>query len=136
MSDKAAFQLSSPATLPAPVGYSHLATVNAGRLVIISGQVALDIHGNLVGAGDFRAQARQVFENLRAAVESVGGTFRDIVKLNIYVVDIAGLPHLRAMRDEYVDTANPPASTAVQVLRLFRPEFLLEVEAIAVVKTS
>lgn len=134
MSDQAAFQLSSPATIAAPAGYSHLATVSGGRLVFISGQVALDVKGNVVGKDDFRAQARQVFENLRAAVESAGGTFRDIIKLTSYVVDFAGMPHFRNVRDEYVDTAHPPASTAVQVQRLFRPEFLLEVEAIAVVK--
>lgn len=134
MSDQAAFQLSNPATLSKPAGYSHLATVSAGRLVIISGQVALDVNGTVVGKDDFQAQVRQVFENLRAAVESAGGTFRDIIKLNAYVVDFAGMSHFRTVRDEYVDTAHPPASTAVQVQRLFRPEFLLEVEAIAVVR--
>jgi enamine deaminase RidA (YjgF/YER057c/UK114 family) len=116
-----------------PTGYSHLAAISTGRLVFISGQVALDIDGRLVGNGDFRSQARQVFENLRAALESVGGSFRNVVKLNTYFVDAAGLPHFRAIRDEYVNTTNPPASTAVQVVRLFRPEFLLEVEAVAVV---
>lgn len=134
MSDEAAFQLSSPATLAPPAGYSHLATVGSGRLVFVSGQVALDDKGNIVGKDDFRAQARQVFENLRAALEAAGASFRDVIKLNSYVVDIAGLAHFRAVRDDYVNTANPPASTAVQVQRLFRPEFLLEVEAIAVVK--
>ena len=136
MSNEIAFQLSAPPTLHPPAGYSHLATVSAGRLVFISGQVALDINGKLVGDGDFRAQTRQVFENLRAALESVGGSFRDVLKLNTYFVDAAGLPHFRVVRDEYVNTTNPPASTAVQVVRLFRPEFLLEVEAIAVVRSA
>lgn len=133
MSTTVAFQLSSPATLAPPVGYSHLATVSGGRLVFISGQVALDSKGNVVGTDDFRAQARQVFENLRMALESAGGSFRDVIKLNSYLVDFGGMPHFRTVRDEYINTANPPASTAVQVVRLFRPEFLLEVEAIAVV---
>jgi enamine deaminase RidA (YjgF/YER057c/UK114 family) len=133
MSDKAAFQLSSPATLASPPGYSHLAIVSAGRLVFVSGQVALDRSGNVVGKDDFKAQARQVFENLRAALEGAGGSFHDVIKLNTYVLDMDGLPQLRAVRDEYVDTARPPASTTVQVARLFRPEFLLEVEAIAIV---
>jgi enamine deaminase RidA (YjgF/YER057c/UK114 family) len=136
MSSDVVFQLSSPAALAPPVGYSHVATVSSGRLVFVSGQVALDGKGNIVGKDDFRAQARQVFENLRAALEGVGAGFRDVIKLNTYVVDLAGLPHFRAVRDEYVNTANPPASTAVQVVRLFRPEFLLEVEAIAVVKAG
>jgi reactive intermediate/imine deaminase len=134
MPENVAFQLSNPPTLAAPAGYSHLATVGAGRLVFVSGQVALDDKGNMVGKDDFRAQARQVFENLRAALEAAGASFRDVIKLNTYVVDIAGLAHFRAVRDEYVNTANPPASTALQVQRLFRPEFLLEVEAIAAVK--
>ena len=134
MSPESAFQLATPATMPRSVGYSQLAAVSGGRLIFIAGQVALDTHGNVVGLGDVRAQARQVFENLRAAVESVGGSFRDVIKLNTYFLDSAALSDFRAIRDEYVDTANPPASTAVQVSRLFRPEFLLEVEAIAVVK--
>jgi enamine deaminase RidA (YjgF/YER057c/UK114 family) len=134
MSTDVAFHLSSPASLAPPVGYSHVATVGAGRLVFVSGQVALDGQGNIVGKDDFRAQARQVFENLRTALESVGAGFRDVIKLNSYVVDLAGMPHFRAVRDEYVNTASPPASTAVQVVKLFRPEFLLEVEAVAVVR--
>lgn len=134
MPDDVTFRLSNPPTLATPAGYSHVATVDSGRLVFISGQVALDAKGNLVGKDDFRAQARQVFENLRAALEAAGGSFRDVVKLNSYVVDVAGLPHFRAVRDEYVNTANPPTSTAVQVARLFRPEFLVEVEAIAVIR--
>lgn len=134
MSKEVAFQLSSPATLAAPVGYSHLATVSDGRLVFISGQVALDSRGNIVGKDDFRAQARQVYENLRALLEAVHASFRDVIKLNSYLLDMACMPDLRAVRDEYVNTAEPPASTAVQVVRLFRPEFLLEVEAVAVVK--
>lgn len=134
MSDQASFQLTNPGTIARPAGYSHVATVSGGRLVFVSGQVALDGSGNIVGKDDFRAQATQVFENLRAALEAAGGSFRDVIKLNSYVVDMAGMPHFRAVRDEYVNTASPPASTAVQVSRLFRPEFLLEVEAIAVVK--
>lgn len=134
MSHESAFRLSTPATMPRSVGYSQLATVSGGRLVFIAGQVALDTRGNVVGQGDVQAQARQVFENLRAAVESAGGSFQDVIKLNSYFLDPAALPAFRAVRDEYINTANPPASTAVQVARLFRPEFLLEVEAIAVVK--
>ena len=134
MSHDVAFLLSNPPTLAPPAGYSHVATVDSGRLVFTSGQVALDAKGNVVGKDDFRAQVRQVFENLRAALEAAGASFRDVIKLNSYVVDTAGLPHFRAVRDEYINTANPPASTAVQVARLFRPEFLVEVEAIAVIK--
>lgn len=133
MSDHSAFDLISPVSMHRPNGYSHLARVNRGTLVFIAGQVALDASGSLVGSGDFRAQAQQVFENLKAAVEAAGGTFSDIVKLNVYVTDRSHLSHYREVRDRFIDVKNPPASTAVQVAALFRPEFLIEVEAVAIV---
>lgn len=127
-------ELMSPESLHKPVGYSHLARINGGSLVFIAGQVALDASGNLVGKDDFRAQAQQVFENLKAAVEAAGGSFSDIVKLNVYVADSSKLPEYRQVRDSYIDVKNPPASTAIQVAALFRPDFLIEIEAVAVVK--
>ncbi len=113
-------------------GYTHVVT-GTGRLVAVSGQVALDAHGALVGAGDPAAQARQVFDNLRACLAAAGGTFADVVKLTYYVTDVGYLPAIRAVRDEFVDTARPPASTAVQVAALVRPDLLLEVEAFALI---
>jgi enamine deaminase RidA (YjgF/YER057c/UK114 family) len=101
--------------------------------VFIAGQVALDPSGHLVGPGDFRTQAQQVFENLKTAVEAAGGSFSNIIKLNVYVADRSHLPQYREVRDQFIDVGNPPASTAVQVAALFRPEFLIEVEAVAVV---
>ena len=127
------FELISPVSMHRPNGYSHLARVNRGRPVFIAGQVALDTSGHLVGPGDFRAQAQQVFENLKSAVEAAGGTFSNIVKLNVYVADRSRLPEYREVRDRFIDVKNPPASTAVQVTALFRPEFLIEIEAVAVV---
>jgi enamine deaminase RidA (YjgF/YER057c/UK114 family) len=135
MSDASNVELLSPDSMHKPVGYSHLAKVNAGKLLFIAGQVALDKAGNLMGAGDFSAQARQVFENLKTAVETVGGSFRDAVKLNAYVVDRSFLPQYREVRDLYIDVHRPPASTAVQVGALFRPEFLIEAEAVAVLRS-
>jgi reactive intermediate/imine deaminase len=126
-------QLLVPESMPQSVGYSQVALVTGGKLVLISGQVALDKSGNLVGKDDFRAQVQQVFENLNAAVEAAGGTFRDVIKLNSYVLDLSHLADFREVRDKYIDAKHPPASTAVQVSRLFRPEFLVEVEAVAVV---
>jgi 2-iminobutanoate/2-iminopropanoate deaminase len=134
MSDASHIELISPKSMPKPIGYSHLAKVNSGMLLFIAGQVALDEASNLVGAGDFRAQARQVFENIKTAVEAVGGSFRDIVKLNVYVVDSSRLPQYREVRDAYIDVQHPPASTAIQVAALVRPEFLIEVEAVAVLR--
>jgi len=76
----------SPATLPPPVGYSHIAKVNRGTLIYLAGQVSSDASGKLVGEGNFEAQAEQVFRNLKIAVEAAGGAMTDIVKLNVYLV--------------------------------------------------
>jgi enamine deaminase RidA (YjgF/YER057c/UK114 family) len=132
MSDRSAFDLISPVSMHRPNGYSHLAKVKRGAPVFIARQVALDTSGHLVGLGDFRAQGQQVFDNLKSAVEAAGGTFSNIVKLNVYITDRARLPEYREVRDQFIDVSNPPTSTAVQVAALFRPEFLIEVEAVAV----
>jgi reactive intermediate/imine deaminase len=128
------FELLIPNTMPKSVGYSQVATVTGGTIVFVAGQVALDKSGSVVGKDDFRAQVQQVFENLKAAMEAAGGTFDDVVKLNGYFLDLSHLAEFREVRDKYVNVKNPPASTAVQVPRLFRPEFLVEIEAVAVVK--
>ncbi len=124
-------QYLNPATMATPVGYSHLAKVRGGSLVFISGQVALDASGAVVGPGDYVLQAEQTFRNLGLALQAAGGTFQSLVKLTIYVLDIRGLPEIREVRDRYVDPAHPPASTALQVGRFYRSELLLEVEAVA-----
>ena len=117
----------------APAGYSHVVEARGGRTLYIAGQLALDADGNLVGAGDFRAQIKQVFANLNARLEEAGATFKDVVKLNYYLTDASDLQALREARDSYVNQAAPPASTLVVVKQLVRPEYLCEVEAIAVV---
>jgi enamine deaminase RidA (YjgF/YER057c/UK114 family) len=122
----------APAGLAPGNGYSH-AVVATGRLVAIAGQVAMDEQGELVGEGDAAAQAERVFENLRLALAAAGASFADVVKFGVFTTDISILPAVREVRDRYVDTANPPASTAVQVGALFRPGYLLEIEALAVV---
>jgi enamine deaminase RidA (YjgF/YER057c/UK114 family) len=124
-----------PEGIHRPTGYTHVVEVTAGRPVYVSGQVALDPSGALVGEGDLRAQARQVFENLRVALAAVGAGFEQVVKLNLYLLDAAQLPVVREVRDQYVDVRRPPASTAVEVRRLAREEFLIEVEAVAVIAT-
>lgn len=113
-------------------GYSNC-VVGEGRIVAVAGQVARDADGNLVGEGDFRAQAEQVFENLRLCLAAAGATFLDVIKLNYYLADMADIVTLREIRIAAVEDENRPASTAVQVGALFQPEFLLEVEALAVV---
>src|SRR5882757_6029261 len=127
-------EIFSPATLPPPVGYSHIAKVSRGSLVYIAGQVSSDAAGKLVGEGQFETQVEQVFRNLKIAVEAAGGVMADIVKMNIYLVAEVGqseVPKLRAIRDRYVTTEKPPASTLVVVTRLARPGWLVEIEAVA-----
>ena len=129
-------EFSSPASLPPPVGYSHIAKVNKGTIVYIAGQVSSDASGNLVGEGDFDAQVEQVFRNLKIAVEAAGGAMADIVKLNYFLVaevEQAAVPRLRAIRDRYLNVARPPASTLVVVSRLARPGWLIEIEAVAAI---
>ena len=133
MSTEDNFQLLIPETMPKSVGYSQVAAVTGGKIVFISGQIALDKSGNVVGKDDFRAQVQQVFENLRAAVEAAGGDFDDVIKLNSYFLDFSHLQEFGEVRDKYINTSTPPASTAVKVAGLFREGFLLEVEAVAVV---
>jgi reactive intermediate/imine deaminase len=122
----------SPDTLPPPFGYSHVVDVPVTRIVYVAGQVPLDTEGRLVGEGDLEAQARQVFENLTAALEAAGVSWREVVKLNYFLVDVTQIASVRAIRDEYVDTERPPASTLVQVSGLFRDDVLIEVEAVAI----
>jgi reactive intermediate/imine deaminase len=122
----------SPDTLPPPFGYSHVVDAPASRVVYISGQVPLDAAGELVGKGDFATQVRQVFENLAAALHAADASWDDVVKLNYFVRDVGQVPALRAIRDEYVNTERPPASTLVEVSSLFRDEVLVEIEAVAV----
>jgi reactive intermediate/imine deaminase len=119
--------------LPPSVGYSQAVTVRSGSLVYVAGQVAMDPSGKLVGPGDFRAQAEQIFENLKAALAASGASFDNVVKLNSYFVDIKQAPAFREVRDKYINVTHPPVSTAVEVHHLVREEWLLEVEAIAVV---
>lgn len=124
----------NPDGLSTPRGYTHVVEVTGGRLVYIAGQVALDAKGNVVGANDFRAQANQVFENLHTALRSVGADFGDLVKINTYVLDMSQLPVLREVRDQhFAAVEHRPASTLVQVQKLAQDQFLLEIEAIAVV---
>jgi enamine deaminase RidA (YjgF/YER057c/UK114 family) len=114
-----------------------VAEVTSGKIVYIAGQVAQDRAGNLVGKDDFGARVTQVFESLKAAVEAAGGSFSDVVKLNYFCaesVDPSLLPAVREIRDKYVSTASPPTSTFVVVKRLVRPEWMIEIEAVAVVK--
>ena len=123
----------NPEAMHRPTGYTHVVEVTAGRPVYIAGQVALDRSGGIVGPGDIRTQTRQVFDNLQAGLQAVGAGFEQVVKLTYYLVDATQLPIVREVRDQYINTQQPPASTAVEVRRLVRDDLLIEVEAIAAI---
>ena len=124
-----------PDGVAAANGYSHV-VIGTGRFVAIAGQIALDENGELVGPGDPAAQAQQVFDNLGRCLAAAGATFDDVVKLTFFVTDVGILPAVREARDAVIDTGKSPASTAVQVASLVRPELLLEVEAYAVLPSD
>ena len=124
-----------PSGLAPAHGYTHAVVTRPGKLTFLSGQVANDPSGQLVGKGDLKAQTEQVFANLKTALAAAGATFNDVVKITWYVKNYKpeDLPALRAIRDKYVNTAEPPASTLVGVASLFQDDYLIEVDAIAVV---
>lgn len=120
--------------LSTPRGYSHVVTAS-GTMVFISGQIALDKEGKIVGLGDMRAQAAQVYENLKAALAAAGATFADVVKQNTYVVGLnaESIAAVREVRGRYLPDANPPASTLVGVTALAMDGLLIEIEMVAVI---
>ena len=129
---KADVRFLNPAGMSTPATYSHVVEVNGPhRTVYIAGQTGVDASGKL--ADGFRAQAVQVMENIKAALAAVGGSFEHVVKVNSYLTDIAAHAQtFREVRDGYVNKAARPAATLVQVVRLAQPNYLIEVEAIAI----
>jgi reactive intermediate/imine deaminase len=126
----------NPPTLSTPTGYAHVVAVSGPvRTIYIAGQVSADARGNIVGGGDMKAQAEQVFKNLEAALTAAGARFSDVVKMNTYATDLANIQAVRDVRSRYFGETLP-ASTLVQVAGLARPEFLLEIEVIAAVRET
>lgn len=124
----------NPTTLSKPTGYTHVVEVSGPvKTIYIAGQVAADADGNVVGTNDMKAQAEQVFKNLEAALSAAGAKFSDVVKMNTYATDLSQIQGYRDVRARYFG-ADAPASTLVQVVRLARPEYMLEVEVIAAVR--
>ena len=123
----------NPAPLSRPTGYTHVVEVTGpAKTVYISGQIAFDKDGTIVGAGDMKAQAEQVFKNLQAALGAAGAKFSDVVKMNTFITDMSKASAVREVRARYFGETTP-ASTLVQVSSLVRPELMLEIEVIAVV---
>jgi enamine deaminase RidA (YjgF/YER057c/UK114 family) len=127
-------RFSNPKTMAKPPGYTYVVEATGpNRLIFIAGQLGIDMNNQLVGAsGDFRAQAFKAFQNLKLALESTGAGFKDVVKINNYLVDMSHIAIFRAVRDAFLNTKAPPASTTVAISQLARPGALFEVEAIAV----
>ena len=124
-------QYVNPDALGAPRGYTQV--VKVGNTVYIAGQVSAARDGSVVGKGDPEAQVRQVWKNLEAAVASAGGTLHNIVKSTTYVTNIDYAAAVRKVRDELFRASNPPTSTLLVVSALANPDFMVEIEAIAVV---
>jgi enamine deaminase RidA (YjgF/YER057c/UK114 family) len=127
-------QIAPPGLAPGP-GYSHVVTAGPSRLVVISGQIALDGSGALVGPGDLAAQTRQVFTNLGHALTAAGAGWEHLIKLGYFVRDITQVTAVRAIRDQFLPEGVRPASTLVEVSALFRDDLLIEIEALAAVPT-
>ncbi len=123
----------NPAGLPVLPGFSQVVTATEGKIVFISGQVALDANNEVVGKGDLRAQVVQTFENLKGALAAVGATFDDVLKTNTYIVnytpDMIGV--VREVRSQYLPQEKAPASTLIGVQALVFEDLLIEIEAFA-----
>ncbi|WP_307800987.1 RidA family protein [Actinomadura violacea] len=126
-------QINAPGLAPGP-GYSHVISVDVpGRLIVVSGQIALDGEGNLVGPGDLEAQTRQVFTNLEAALAAAGARWEHVIRLGYFLRDASKVGVVRAVRTEMLPDGVDPAASLIQVSGLVRDDLLVEVEALAVV---
>jgi len=122
----------NPDTAMKSAGFSH-AIKKKGTPVYIAGELALDIDGKLVGEGDIRAQMAQVYKNLEAVVEAAGGTKEDIVRITTYTTDLEYRDTIMEMRREFFSAGKMPTSTFLVVAGLARPEFLVEMDAVAII---
>jgi len=112
--------------------FSSAAWQPEGKVLHVSGQVAQDATGSVMGKGDIRAQTRQVLENIRTVLASAGGTMDDVARVTVYVTDMSGLGQIHEVRGQYFRRPYP-ASTLVEVKRLVKPEYLIEIDAVAVI---
>jgi len=139
MSEPKEFINPKPLISPGPAVYSHVAKVNRGTIVYISGQVPSDASGKIIGEGNFEAQVEQVFANLKIAVEAAGGVMADIVKLNVFVTSrddyVAQLKPLGKLFCEYFGNYYP-AMALFEVVGLFQPDAMIEMEGFAVLGTE
>jgi enamine deaminase RidA (YjgF/YER057c/UK114 family) len=124
----------NPPELGEPPGYSQIVEVSPARLVFIAGQTALNRDGHVVGKNNFAAQADQVFANLTIALRASGCTAANLIKLTVFLTDMGNLGRYREARNRFFASVTPPAApavTLVEVSKLYGPDFLIEIEAIA-----
>ena len=128
-------QFINPPELNPTNGFTHVVTSTAGKTIYMSGQVSVNEKAEVVGKGDFRAQVEHVFANVKIALASAGATFHDVVKIAYFVVDLKPehVAHVREVRRKYLNMEKPPASTLVGISALVVPEWLIEIELVAVV---
>lgn len=119
------------ATTPDPYAAFRISqAIEAGGFVFVSGQAAMDLQGNLVGIGDFNAQAEQTFRMLAAVLDAAGSSLARVVKVTIYLTDMANFPAIVQLREKYFSLPYP-ADTIVQIERLALPELMIEIDAVA-----
>ena len=125
----------NPASLCPTFGWTHVVSVSGGKTIYISGQVGINEKGEVVGKGDLKRQTEQAFENIRLALAAAGASFQQVVKTNLYVVGLRAehVPLIREVRSRYVWAEHPPSSTLVGVSALVGSDWLIEIEAVAVV---
>jgi enamine deaminase RidA (YjgF/YER057c/UK114 family) len=126
----------NPEGLNKPAGYTHVVITEPRKLAYISGQVAWDAKGEILGKGDFRVQVTKALENLKIALTAAGAIMDDLIKVNYYVVNLKPdqVRTIREVRSKYFSAEHPPASTLVGVTALAREDFMIEIEAVAAVK--
>ena len=123
----------NPSEIAPANGYTHVVEVSNSKMIFIAGQVAFDKAGNLVGKNNLQEQTQQIFENLNNALKASGADFSHVVKFTIFMLNISQIAVVRSVRDKYINTAQPPASSAFEVRKLFRDDVLIEIEAVAAV---
>lgn len=125
----------NPPSLCPTHGWTHVVTTRGGRTIHISGQVGINERGEVIGKGDLKRQTEQAFENLKLALVAAGATWNDVVVTRLYVVGLKPehVPVIREVRSRYASPEHPPASTLVGVSALVGAEWLIEIEAMAVV---
>lgn len=126
----------NPPELCPTFGWTHVVSSTGGKTIHISGQVAINAQGEVVGKGDMKAQTEQAFRNVALALAAAGATFKDVVKTSLFVVGLKPehVPIIREVRSRYVWAEHPPASTLVGVSALVGPDWLIEIEAVAVIE--